>query len=468
MVREKKRGVGSVTVWMIVFVALWLASTVVLVILYTGQEELRDENARLQEDNQRLISSSERNSVELFRRASKEGPTVVALLEGARSETARLATGDEAEDPAAIRAKLDEFLSTVRSDAIVPEFDRFEDVSFHEASTMLYKAFDARNAAQRQAEERVEQLEAEISRLSGAVVQASTDFDIRSNELRQQLEEVEQGRTRYRTERDEEVAKLEREFEERRALGDADLTEERQRVAALELRVERLKDRILVYQDRLGEVLIGPEELATARRPDGKILTAYPGDEVVYINLGRKQKVLRGLTFAVYSTRGGIPSDGRAKAQIEVVSMDEQSAECRIVEMARNAVIMEGDLIANPIYDSDRAVRFVVLGEFDLDHDGLPDPAGAPTIRSMVTEWGGTLSEELTALTDFVVLGAAPRRPRPVRDAAPEEAERARAMQQLFDGYHETVRAARTLSIPVLTQEVFLNFLGYTGRHGRR
>jgi hypothetical protein len=150
------------------------------------------------------------------------------------------------------------------------------------------------------------------------------------------------------------------------------------------------------------------------------------------------------------------------------VSIDDQSAECRIVDVARNEVILEGDLIANPIYDSDRAVRFVVLGEFDLDHDGLPDPAGAPIIRSMVTEWGGTLSDELTALTDFVVLGGAPRRPRPVRDAAPEEAERVRAMQQLFDGYHETVRAARTLAIPVLTQEVFLNFLGYTGRQTRR
>lgn len=468
MAREQKRNIGSVTVWMIVFVGLWLASTVFLVILYTGQEELRDENARLREDNQRLISSSERNSVELLRQARKEGPTVVALLEGARSETARLATGDEADDPAAIRAKLDEFLSTVRSDGIAPESSRFEDVSFHEALTMLYTAFDVRNAAQVQAEERVEQLEAEISRLTGAIAQARGDFGKRAEELSQQFEEVEQGRARYRTERDEEVAKLEREFEERRAQGDADLTEERQRVAALEVRVERLKDRILVYQDRLGEVLIGPGELLTARHPDGKILTAYPGDEVVYINLGRKHKVLPGLTFAVYSARDGIPSDGRAKARIEVVSIDAQSAECRIVEVARNEVILEGDLIANPIYDSHRAVSFMVLGNFDLDHDGLPDPAGAATIKSMVTDWGGTLTEELTALTDFVVLGGAPRRPRPVRDATPEEAERARVTQQLFDGYNETVRAARTLAIPVLTQEVFLNFLGYTGRHARR
>ncbi len=468
MAREQKRSVGSVTVWMIVFVALWLTVTVFLVILYTGQEELRSENARVKEDNQRLISSAERNSVELFRQASKEGPTVVALLEGARGETARLATGDEADDPAAIRAKLDEFINTVRSDAIVPESGRFEDVSLHEALTMLYTAFDARHAAQLQAEERVEQLEAEIAGLTGSIAQAREDFGKRSKELSQQLEEVEQGHTGYRTERDEEVAKLERDFEERRAQGDADLTEERQRVAALEGRVERLKDRIVFYQGRLGEVLIGPDVLSTARRPDGTILTAYPGDEVVYINLGRKHKVLRGLTFAVYSARDGIPADGRAKAQIEVVSMDDQSAECRIVEVARNEVILEGDLIANPIYDSSRAVSFMVVGDFDLDHDGLPDPAGAPTIRSMVTDWGGTVTEELTALTDFVVLGGAPRRPRRARDATPEEAERARTMRQHFDGYHDTVRAARTLAVPVLTQEVFLNFLGYTGRQVRR
>ena len=48
MAKGQQQGVNAITVWMIVFVALWLTSTVFLVILYTGQEELRTENLRVQ------------------------------------------------------------------------------------------------------------------------------------------------------------------------------------------------------------------------------------------------------------------------------------------------------------------------------------------------------------------------------------------------------------------------------------
>ena len=55
MARGQQQGFGSVTIWMIVFVALWLTSTVFLVLLYTAQEELTTENDSLREDNAVLI-----------------------------------------------------------------------------------------------------------------------------------------------------------------------------------------------------------------------------------------------------------------------------------------------------------------------------------------------------------------------------------------------------------------------------
>lgn len=464
MARERKQGVGTITVWMIMFVGLWLASTVLLVILYTGQEELRSENERLSDDNQKLISSQERQSVELFRQARKEGPTVVALLEAARSETARLATGEEADDPAAVGNKLEEFLSTIRSERIVPHSDSFQDVSYHEAIAMLYKAFAAEHTAKIRADHRAKQLEVDVRRLEGGVSRARNDFGKRAKELGDQLVDVEEGRARYRAQRDKDVAKLEREFEERRAQGDADLTEERHRVADLTERSVQLQERI----KSLGRVLIGPEELSTARQPDGKILMAYPGDEIVYINLGRKDRLVLGLKFAVYEAQSGIPADGRSKGQIDVVSIENDSAECRVLRVAANKLIMEGDLIANPIYDPSRAVSFVVLGEFDLDHNGLPDANGAATIGSWVTNWGGKLAEELTALTDFVVLGEAPRRPKPARDVTSEQTAQTKAMQEIYDRYDGTLRSANRMAVPILTQEVFLDFLGYTGRYTRR
>lgn len=467
MAKGQGRGIGSLTVWMILFVGLWLTSTVVLVILYTGQEELRGENARLAEDNQKLISQSERRSLALFQEARKGGPTVVGLLEGARSATAQLATGVDSDDAVAIGAKLDDALRTIRSDDTVPDSARYADIAYDDALTMLYAAFGSEHALRIQAEDRVTQLEAEVATLAQANTQEKSGFEKRAREIGDQLADVEADRSRYRGERDSEVARIEKAADELRKQHDADLTEERQRSASLEGQVAQFQQRTRALQEKFAPLMIGPKQLVTARRPDGHILMARPGDDVVYITLGRNDRLVLGLRFAVYSSEKGnsvdnIPPDGRAKAQIRVVSIEDNSAQCEIVDLDPNEVILEGDLIANPIYDRNRAMGFLVAGEFDLDHDGVSDVGGALAVEALITNWGGTVSAELNALTDFVVLGRAPRRPRTATDASSGPlAERRRRLQQAYDRYNSTVESAKTLAVTVLPQEVFLSFLGY-------
>jgi hypothetical protein len=275
---------------------------------------------------------------------------------------------------------------------------------------------------------------------------------------------VEAARARYREECDQSIARLEREFDDRRRQTEDDLTRERQTNATLRGQVDRLEARLEAFQERFADVLPGPKKLVTARQPDGRILTAIPGDEVVYIDRGRKDRLTLGLRFAVYPTDTGIPADGQAKAQIEVVSIFDESAECKKNRVDNGQVILPGDLIANPIYDENRPVRFVVVGEFDLDHDGTMDRNGATVIEAMIADWGGTVSAQMTALTDFVVLGAVPRQPRPVRDSSAEGAARFDRMKQVYDHYEETRKTAYSLAVPILRQDVFLNFLGYTDR----
>ncbi|HEX9895249.1 MAG TPA: hypothetical protein VGA78_15075, partial [Gemmatimonadales bacterium] len=48
-------GLTTVHIWMIVFVVLWLISTVAFIVLFTKQEDLNALNIRLEADNQRLI-----------------------------------------------------------------------------------------------------------------------------------------------------------------------------------------------------------------------------------------------------------------------------------------------------------------------------------------------------------------------------------------------------------------------------
>jgi len=129
-------------------------------------------------------------------------------------------------------------------------------------------------------------------------------------------------------------------------------------------------------------------------------------------------------------------------------------------------MILEADLIANPVYDPARSLIFVVLGEFDRNHDGLPDRDGAAWIESLITNWGGKVSTELSPLTDFVVLGAAPRRPKSTGEGADQTAQAAAkdSNQKAWTTYNELLESAKTLAVPILPQDVFLNFLGYGGR----
>ena len=465
MARGQQQGLNAITVWMIIFVGLWLTSTVFLVILYTGQADLLNENTRLQSAYRRVITSSEEKSLELVKSAQEGGPTVVGLLEEARSQTAALATGASTDDVGEVRTKRDQLLRTIQTEALVSKPDAFADASYHDSLSRVYESFRAERELRKTAEDRASQLESQVTQLVEGSGQQKNDFEKRAKDTVQQLAQCEADRAAYRGERDKVVEKLEKEFDETRKRNDVELTSERQQRAAAEKRLTELQKRLAAQQERLGELLIGPEKLATARQPDGRILTAVPGDDVVYVDLGRSEGLVLGLQFAVYSAAGGIPDDGRAKAQVEVVSIGASSSECRIVSVAGGEVIVEGDLIANPVYDRDRPLTFVVLGQFDLDRDGVFDTGGGATVEALITNWGGRVSAEVTPLTDFVVLGAAPKRPKPSSDGAGAggTAPPADPVAKAWNRYREVSESAKTLSVPILTQDVFLNFLGYRG-----
>jgi len=461
----KQQGLNSTSVWMIVFVGLWLASTVFLVILYTGQEKLNEENARLRASYAKTINPQQERSIELVKSATEAGPTVVGLLEEARGTTAQLATGEATDAASAVRTKRDQILVTIKSDGLVSNPDSFNDLSYHESLTRLYEAYKSERALRKTAEDRSAQLETQANTLVEADAARKNDFEKHSRELSERAAQAEGDRAAYRSERDKEIESLKKSFDDAQKRHDTELTHERQVRLASEQQLGDFQKRFSAYQAKFGALLQGPEKLSTARRPDGKILTSIPGDKNVYINLGRKNSLTLGLKFAVYSAQTGIPEDGRAKAQIEVVSISESSAECRINAVAANEVILEGDLIANPIYDPDRPLSFVVAGDFDLDHDGNIDPGGTLVVESLVKNWGGVVTVELTPLTDFVVLGVKPHSSISPRGAAGGSPD---ASASPSDRFEQVSSKAKTLAVPVLPQDVFLNFLGFTNRYARR
>lgn len=207
------------------------------------------------------------------------------------------------------------------------------------------------------------------------------------------------------------------------------------------------------------------DPMAILTSADGRILRAIPGSDVVYISLGSADRIKPGMGFEVYSpardTGGGL----RGKASVEVVTVMEQTSECRVTRRVPGQPIIEGDLLVNIAYDRARKPKFVVRGDFDLDFDGVIDFNGPEEIAALIRQWGGQVVEELDESVDFVVIGLPPTGPDITADQRVSDVVRDQAVQKELERsrYRALVERAQKMFIPVITQNQFLFLTGYAG-----
>lgn len=199
------------------------------------------------------------------------------------------------------------------------------------------------------------------------------------------------------------------------------------------------------------------------RKADGKVLRAIPGSGIVYANLGAKDGVKPGMTFSVFSPTGERGEDYRGKGSIEIATVLEETCECRVARATPGRPILEGDILVNVAYERGRKPKFVVIGQFDLNHDGETDFDGPERIVAIIREWGGQVVAEVDESTDFVVAGTAPTPPA-TRTGAPaggnvvDEMRATRERERA--AYDATIEKARARFIPVMGQSQFMFLTG--------
>lgn len=207
--------------------------------------------------------------------------------------------------------------------------------------------------------------------------------------------------------------------------------------------------------------------------PDGEVLSVFSNGRQLFINRGRSQGVMIGMTFEVFDANEvirlsevGAP---RGKATVEVFDLQDDSATCRVVRTSRGAQIVASDVIANIVYDPNKVFTFYAYGDFDIEFDGGTNDIGR--IRNMVSQWGGLLAElqtdenDLPILSpqiDFLVLGQQPEFPEEPEDRLdPEVVAAWQAKVRQFETYTALLDDAKRLQIPVLNQNRFLDLVGY-------
>jgi hypothetical protein len=180
----------------------------------------------------------------------------------------------------------------------------------------------------------------------------------------------------------DEIEVASRELEKQRKDG-------RAKIVALDARIKELQDRERFLTSRL-------DAESKSMRPKGMIAAAQPASQgFVVIDRGRRHQLRRGTRFTVFNLRAGKP---QVKGEIEVVSVDEAIATCRVItENDPNDPLIAGDLIHNPVWDPDKVKTFVVRGDFRR--------FGPDELNRLIEGAGGRTEHDLRSGVDYLVAG---------------------------------------------------------------
>ena len=275
---------------------------------------------------------------------------------------------------------------------------------------------------------------------------------------------------------DQSVAKIQGEADRALKQAQAENSAQQKALAERNAQIDKLQRELEVALNKIRQMRPPGTKENIVRQADGEVVRV-PGNDNVFINLGRGDQISPGLTFEVYDRFTGVPALGpdggtgtteedestlpQGKASIEVVRVGPQQSECRIVRQTQGQSVIERDIISNLVYDKNTKYNFVVFGDFDLDRNKVPTPGDAEVIKRLITQWGGQLQNAVNVNTDFVVLGAVPEVPPQDEDETATDIARREAAQKALDAYDEVRSQAIQLNIPIMNQGRFLYYVGY-------
>ena len=472
---------GLVTA-LVVFVILFVSTTILWI--YEGAER-RNRDDRIAEYEKRYAS--------VVDEATINGPEVAALSQAAEQNPAysgmsamRVALTQQGElvklvaptatTPAQAKDRIAAALGrATQPDVAAANAQVTRTTGLADAVTAMANRLASLNAEREQLAKAVEAAKGETAQ---AIAQRDELLKQKDQQIAQVNQQLQEGMAQLATFRQQNEGTV----EQIRTSSNTTLTQAQQQNEQLTAQlnqananIQQLQNQVKTLQGRLGDIRVNPNE-ATVQKPDGEIVR-LPGNNLAVINLGLGDQVVQGMHFEVYDKYAGVPALGadgtregempQGKASLEVVRIGPGFSECRIVRKQPGYNLVQGDLIVNLVYDRSQKYNFVVYGDFDLDGDGRASAGDADVIRRLITQWGGNVVNDVNVNTDFVVMGVEPRvEGTPPADDAVAIAAHQRAVQAL-DRYLAVRTQAMQLNIPILNQNRFLNFVGYTSQAAR-
>lgn len=445
----------GVAVTITILGALSLGLFVTTMVFYGNAQSAQGDLEAAREDYEQFVSPQEREhaAIRAIRdEASRERKTVVGFLATNKSELMQTITGESSLGMAELRERL-AGVEGAEGSSLFGLVDILN-TKIATLNEQLASSESARIAAQDSANAEA----ARVQLIEG-------DFNLSASEMQDAVKGYGESNKMIL----DGVASLERRYVDQIEISENTYST---RVSRLQSAADELLQENIVLQDKVArlqgeggvDVIMPLNEEALV---DGLINQVNPIDNEVMISIGRDQKAVLGMTFAVYDDATdirmvddtGIYPIG--KAIVEIVRVEATFSRARVIEASSGNPIVRGDVIANAIYDPTKTYRFVVDGLFDTDGDGVASRFERETLEALIERWGGILVPEISGDTDFVVLGEKPvLPPQPSPGAPVATIQEYVRLQQEIDRYDDLMFKAESTSMPLLNANRLQTLIG--------
>lgn len=447
----------GVAVTITILGVLSLGLFVLSMVFYGNASRAQQELTQVKAESEEFIRDGERpreNVRRALTQAGDERKSVVDYLLVQMRESMTLAAGPDSADLTA--SGLRDQIVTLgggEGDSLAGMI-RDRDTQIADLTTRLEEAEADRQAALDRASSETER-----------VAEIETDFAIANDAMsedvgtmRGDLQGVWQRVADLETEMNDRVSRIQGDADALRARDRATIAEQRSELTVLKTQLARLRGD--VSDDRV-------RPLAEESLVDAQVRSVDPVAREVVLSIGRGEKVILGMTFAIYNTATDIRPDAATgvyplgKAVVEVIRVNEGFSTARIIEEARGNPIIKGDVAANAVYDPDKTYRFLVFGNFDINGDGIATPLEGEDLKALIKRWGGDLATEVTGDLDFIVLGdKAVLGPEPPTGSPVEVVEEYLRRKRVNEQYDQLFDTALTTAIPVLNENRLRTLIG--------
>jgi len=467
-----KKQQSSTMITLVIFVALFFVSAILAVVFYLTAENYRTRSTEIQRRVDELASSSEFQGISTLVGARESGRSWLGAMVDYHNRLLLLLLGTPVDSTS---AELKSGMAQTRAAEAIQMAQKHVEGETIDPNTgliplakKLIVVIDTLKTSNEGLKKQVDGLQTRLDDAVKAGEAAVADLTKQIEDFKQRALAAEKQCQDYKQLVDQTseervktlMGRLDREISNGKQLNQ-DLLKTR---AELDLTHQRLK----VATDKLDKVEPAMNRSSGIYKPDGKVTVVDEQAGVVYLNLGSKDRIYMGLTFAVYDGSGAIPKDGKGKAEVEVFRILPDTCAARVVSADPKHPIVMDDAVANLIWDKDKVFKFVLAGDFDVNRDGKVDPDGIEAVSRLIGKWGGEATDDVSAQIDAVIIGQAPQVPqKPTAtdlEADPLAEQKYTTAQRRLEHYKEVQTQAQDLIMPVLPYDTFVYLIGYRGQ----